>query len=82
MAPVARIVLQRTLIRGNQCPNNQYKMQNSPRIHNDHRNVSPYFDLSKAKDRYERLKQKYDYSGRLIYAYGNLFIFFYELFFQ
>ena len=81
MAPVARIVLQRTLIRGNQCPNNQHERHKSPRIYNDHRNVSPYVDLSKAKDRNERLKQKYDYSGRLIYAYSNLFIDFYELFF-
>lgn len=64
--PVARVTLQRTLVRGTQCPNNQYSNQ---RTNHD---SSFDIDLSQANHRNERLKQKYDYSGRLIYAYGQL----------
>jgi hypothetical protein len=66
--PVARVILQRTLVRGTQCPNNQHRTQSSQRINH---NSTSDVDLSQATHRNERLKQKYDYSGRLIYTYGN-----------
>jgi hypothetical protein len=69
--PVARITLQRTLVRGHQCPNNQHGSQHSHRTTNNHQELSTDIDLSQANHRNERLKQKYDHSGRLIYAYGN-----------
>ncbi len=62
--PVARITLQRTLVRGTQCPNNLHS-------HGTNDDSSPDIDLSQANHRNERLKQKYDHSGRLIYTYGN-----------
>ncbi len=62
--PVARITLQRTLVRGTQCPNNQHS-------HGTNHDSSSDIDLSQANHRNERLKQKYDHSGRLIYTYGN-----------
>jgi hypothetical protein len=68
--PVARITLQRTLVRGTQCPNNQHNTQNSNQGNND---SSLDIDLSKSNHRNERLKQKYDHSGSLIYTYGNSF---------
>ncbi len=71
--PVARITLQRTLIRGTQCPNNQHDIQNSHRTDNNHQGLSSDVDLSKSNHRNERLKQKYDHSGHLTYAYGNSF---------
>ncbi|CAF1303047.1 unnamed protein product [Rotaria sordida] len=54
--PVARVILQHTLVRGNQCPNNQY-------------DFSFNIDLSQTKHHNERLKQKYNNSGKLVYAY-------------
>ena len=66
--PVARITLQRTLVRGTQCPNSQQRSQNPQRINH---NLTSDVDLSQANHRTERLKQKYDYSGRLIYTYGE-----------
>ncbi len=69
--PVARITLQRTLVRGTQCPNSQHGGQHHHRANNHHQETSPDIDLSQANHRNERLKQKYDHSGRLIYAYGN-----------
>ena len=64
--PVARITLQRTLIRGTQCPNSQSNHRMNPEPSND-------IDLSQKHHRNERLKQQYDHSGRLIYHYGNFF---------
>jgi hypothetical protein len=68
--PVARVTLHRTLVRGTQCPNNQAPTQQSHRVNHD---STSDIDLSQANHRNERLKQKYDYSGRLIYTYGNSF---------
>lgn len=68
--PVARITLQRTLVRGTQCPNSQVNNQHPQRTNHD---SSLDIDLSQTNQRNERLKQKYDHSGRLIYSYGNLF---------
>lgn len=69
--PVARVVLQRTLVRGTQCPNNrQGSSAQSPPVSNE---PSMDIDLSQAHHRNEKLKQKYDYSGRLIYHYGEGF---------
>ena len=70
--PVARITLQRTLVRGTQCPSNQNGRQHSQRTNHHHREESsPDIDLSQAHHRNERVKQKYDHSGRLVYAYGK-----------
>ena len=73
--PVARVIIQRTLVRGTQCPNNQQATQQSHRTNNNNNNnnqdSSSYVDLSQSNHRNERLKQKYDHSGRLMYAYGN-----------
>ncbi|CAF4293399.1 unnamed protein product [Rotaria socialis] len=69
MMPVARVTLQRTLVRGAQCPNNQPNTQNSHRTPNNLEDSSSDIDLSHEKHRNERLKQKYDYSGNLMYAY-------------
>ena len=66
--PVVRITLQRTLVRGTQCPNNQQHQGTN----NHQQQSSSDIDLSQAHHRNERFKQKYDHSGRLIYAYGNL----------
>lgn len=66
--PVARLVLQRTLVRGTQCPNNQH---NSHQTHHVHTEQSTDIDLSQLNHRTERLKQKYDHSGKLIYYYGK-----------
>jgi len=63
--PVARLTLQRTLIRGTQCPNNQHNSQQT------HREPSMDINLSQLNHRNERLKQKYDHSGKLIYHYGR-----------
>ncbi|CAF1011801.1 unnamed protein product [Adineta ricciae] len=68
--PVARVTLQRTLVRGTQCPNNQNGRQHSQRTNHHHREESsPDVDLSQVHHRNERVKQKYDHSGRLVYAY-------------
>ncbi|CAF0865986.1 unnamed protein product [Rotaria sordida] len=67
--PVARVILQRTLVRGTQCPNNQHGTQNSHRVQNNYQDSSVDIDLSQTKHRNERLKQKYDNSGKLIYSY-------------
>ena len=67
------MTLQRTLVRGTQCPNNQHDTQHSHKTNNNHQGSSSDVDLSQANHRNERLKQKYDHSGRLIYAYGNQF---------
>lgn len=75
MMPVARVILQRTLVRGNQCPNTQNNKQNSHTNHHNHHDTSADTDLSVATHRNERLKQKYDNSGKLMYAYGNKFSF-------
>jgi len=69
--PVARVTLQRTLVRGTQCPNNKINTQHSQQT--DHGSSHDIIDLSQANYRNDRLKQKYDHSGRLIYTYGNLF---------
>jgi len=39
----------------------------------DNHDSSLDIDLSKSNHRNERLKQKYDHSGSLIYTYGNSF---------
>ncbi|CAF4006929.1 unnamed protein product [Rotaria sordida] len=70
--PVAHVILQRTLVRGNQCSNNQYDTENLHRVQNNDQDSSLDIDLSQAKYRNERLKQKYDNSGKLIYAYETL----------
>ncbi|CAF1302940.1 unnamed protein product [Rotaria sordida] len=70
--PVAHVILQRTLVRGNQCSNNQYDTENLQRVQNNDQDSSLDIDLSQAKYRNERLKQKYDNSGKLIYAYETL----------
>ncbi|CAF5082737.1 unnamed protein product, partial [Rotaria sp. Silwood1] len=72
--PVARVILQRTLVRGTQCPNNQYGTQNLHRVQNNHQDSSLDIDLSQTKHRNERLKQKYDYSGKLMYAYEEALV--------
>jgi hypothetical protein len=66
--PVARVTLQRTLVRGTQCSNNQQNTQYSHQVNHE---SSSDVDLSQAHHRNERLKQKYDHSGSLMYAYGN-----------
>lgn len=62
--PVARVTLERTLVRGSQCPNNpsaqQYQQQ-----------TPPYVDLSQSNHRNERLKQKYDHNGQSMFTYGK-----------
>ena len=70
--PVARVTLQRTLVRGTQCPNQPSTTQHHHRPNQD---STSDVDLSQANHRNERLKQKYDYSGRLIYTYGESFQF-------
>jgi hypothetical protein len=63
--PVARVTLQRTLVRGQQCPHNtgrQQEMLHSP---------SSFVDLSQNHHRNDRFKQKYDSAGQLMYAYGR-----------
>lgn len=70
--PVARVILQRTLVRGTQCPNQPSTTQHHHRPNQD---STSDVDLSQTNHRTERLKQKYDYSGRLIYTYGESFAF-------
>lgn len=73
MMPVARVTLQRTLVRGAQCPNNQHKMSNMHRTQTNHQEISTDIDLSQTKHRNERLKQTFDQSGVPIYTYGKVF---------
>jgi hypothetical protein len=68
--PVARVILQRTLVRGTQCSNNQQSIRTNNN-NNNNQDSSSYVDLSQTNHRNERLKQKYDHSGSLMYAYGN-----------
>ncbi|CAF0809451.1 unnamed protein product [Adineta steineri] len=65
--PVARVTLQRTLVRGSHCPNNKQDTQQPHKT--NQQDQSTDIDLSQANHRNERLKQKYDYSGNLVYAY-------------
>ncbi|CAF4743515.1 unnamed protein product, partial [Rotaria sp. Silwood2] len=67
--PVSRVILQRTLVRGKQCSNNQYDTQNCHRVQNNYQDSSFDTNLSQTKHHNERLKQKYDNSGKLIYSY-------------
>lgn len=66
--PVARVTLQRTLVRGSQCPNNQQPQRESQQHNQD---SASFVDLSQPSQRSERLKQKYNHAGQLVYAYGN-----------
>lgn len=61
------MTLQRTLVRGTQCPNHQTNTHQYPRPNHD---STSDIDLSQANHRNERLKQKYDYAGKLVYTYG------------
>jgi len=65
--PVARVTLERTLVRGSQCPNNpsaHRKQQHQPQ-------TPSFVDLSQSNHRNERLKQKYDHNGQSMFTYDE-----------
>lgn len=65
--PVARVTLERTLVRGSQCPNNPSAHRNQ-----QYQSQTPSFvDLSQSNHRNERLKQKYDHNGQSMFTYGK-----------
>ena len=67
--PVARVTLHRTLVRGSQCANNQ--QAHRPNHNDNNQDSASFIDLSQTNHRNERMKQKYDHSGQLMYAYGR-----------